>query len=352
MGMPVLNVEFREKASSAAQRSERGILLLFLKDKVPSVNPVVVLSRNDIPQTLTAANKNYIELALAGNDTAPKKVIAYIIGDSEGLTGALSWAATQKIDWLAMPTAETDSACAEIKQWIIDQKAFGNEVRAVLPNTEANSPFVVNFVTESVRIGEKTYTAEQFTPRIAGLICGTEISHSVTSAVIPEATDCTRLTKSEMDALTDSGKLYLFFDGEKVKLSRGVNSLTSTTTENGNQSKKIKIVEAMCLIKNDLRLLCQDNYVGRYANSYSNRCLLLAAIQDYFDELSMSGIVSSAEVTFDIDAIKVAMKAAGIDFSEMTDEEIKEFNFGSSVFVKVSVRILDAIEDIYINIEF
>lgn len=352
MGMPVLNIEFKEKASSVLARGERGIMLLILRDTAPNGNPVTVFSENDIPASLSAANKNYIKMALIGNDFKPKKVIVYVIGADDEMTTVLGWAATQKIDWLAMPTAETDSVNATIKQWVIAQKDYGNEIKAVLANTAADSPYIVNFTTESVSVGNSTYTAEQFCPRIAGLICGTALSHSVTSAVIPEATDCTRLTKTEMDAATDAGKLYVFFDGEKVKVSRGVNSLTTTSDKNRRQSKKIKIGEAKTLITNDLKLLAQDNYIGKYVNNYSNRCLLLAAVQDYFDELAMQGVASDYSVEFDIEAIKIAMKTAGIDYDEMTDDEIKEYDLGSSVYLKISTTLLDAIEDIYISIEF
>lgn len=352
MGMPVLNVEFKEKASSVPARSERGVLLLILRDTAPNTNPVTVFGESDIPASLSAANKNYIKMALIGNDSAPKKVIAYVIGAEDELTTVLGWAATQKIDWLAMPTAETDSVNATLKQWVIAQKDYGNEIKAVLANTAADSPYIVNFTTESVSVGSNTYTAEQFCPRIAGLICGTALSHSITSAIIPEATDCTRLTKTEMDAATDAGKLYVFFDGEKVKVSRGVNSLTTAGDKNGKQSKKIKIGEAKTLITNDLRLLAQDNYIGKYVNNYSNRCLLLAAVQDYFDELVMQGVASGYTAEFDIEAIKAAMKTAGIDFSEMTDDEIRKYDLGASVYLKISTTLLDAIEDIYISVEF
>ena len=44
------------------------------------------------------------------------------------------------------------------------------------------------------------------------------------------------------------------------------------------------------------------------------------------------------------------MRTAGIDYSEMTDEEVKKYDFGSSVFLRVRVHLLDAIEDIDIDI--
>ena len=76
----------------------------------------------------------------------------------------------------------------------------------------------------------------------------------------------------------------------------------------------------------------------------------MSAVQSYFDELSTEGVVSEPEVSFNIPAIKSAMRTAGIDYSEMTDEEVKKYDFGSSVFLRVKVHLLDAIEDIDIDI--
>lgn len=350
MSMPSLNIKFKTAAAEVAQRSTRGIVMLILRGAVPSGNPLTITDSTEIPATASKANKNYISMALKGNEYSPKRVFCYFVAENAEITDALDWAAKQNIDYIAMPTAETDQTSETIKEWIIAQKQYKNEVRAVLSNCAADSEYIENFVSDGIKVGDTEYSAEQFTPRIAGIICGTDISHSVTYAALSEVDDCTRMSKAEMDAAEEAGKLFIFNDGEKCKLSRGVNSLTTTNADKGSAFQKIKIVDVMCVIKKDLRLLCEDTYIGKYANNYSNRCLLLAAVQDYFDELETEGVVSEPEVSFDIPAIKKAMRTAGIDFSEMTDEEIKMYDFGSEVFLSAKVHLLDAIEDISIDI--
>ena len=350
MGMPSLNIKFKTAAAEVAERSTRGIILLILRDTVPNGNPITITDITEIPATVSSDNKGYINMALKGNEYSPKRVYAYFVAEGAEITDALSWAAKQNIDYIVMPTAETDGTSESIKSWVIGQKQYKNEVRAVLSNCAADSEYITNFVTESIKSGTKTYSAEQYTPRIAGIICGTDISHSVTFARTSEVDDCTRMSKAEMDAAEEAGKLFLFNDGEKVKLSRGVNSLTTTSADKGSAFQKIKIIDVICVIKKDLRLICEDSYIGKYANNYSNRCLLLAAVQDYFDELETEGIVSSPEVSFNIPAIKKAMRTAGIDYSEMTDEEIKKYDFGSGIYLAAKIHILDAIEDIDIDI--
>ena len=350
MGMSKITVNFRIAGENTVERNSRGVIFMILRGNVPANNPLTITEEGEIPASVSKDNTKYIKMALKGAVTAPKKVIAYFIGLEAEIDGALSYAATHYIDWLCMPSAQTDGLNEKIKEWIIAQKEFGNEVRAVLANTQADNAYIVNFVTDSVITADGTFTAEQFTPRIAGIIAGTPLSRSVTHTVIEEATDCTRLTREQMNTLVDEGKMFVFFDGEKVKLSRGVNSLQTLTADKNAQFKKIKQTEAMIKIKSELKKLGEDEYIGKFANTYSNRCILLTAIGEYLEGCVSDGLISSHEESFDVLAIKNAMNTAKIDYTDMTDEEIIAYDFGTEVFIKARIRMLDAIEDITISI--
>lgn len=63
-----------------------------------------------------------------------------------------------------------------------------------------------------------------------------------------------------------------------------------------------------------------------------------------------SSIEGQNRAEIDLDAQKAYLKSQGIDISTMKDQEIKESNTGSQVFVKGQVVILDAIEDIKFQI--
>lgn len=63
---------------------------------------------------------------------------------------------------------------------------------------------------------------------------------SATFVLLNEVVDFDRKTKAEMDeAISDRG-LILYYDGEKIKLTRAVNSLVTTTQDKGKSFKKIK----------------------------------------------------------------------------------------------------------------
>ena len=352
MGMPSVSISFTEKAITAVKRGERGIVALILKDEnIPETNPVTCLSSEDVPTTLSESNQEQIKLALMGYINAPKKVIAYVLGaDAKDYTEALNMLKTVKFDYLAAPTVSTDNATNDIVSYVKAQRAEDKLIKAVLPNVSGDHEGVINFATATVYANDKEYTTEQYCGRIAGIIAGTPINISCTYAPLAELTDCSRLTKEEMDTAVDAGKLIVWFDGEKVKTARGVNSLTTTTQDKGDSFKKIKIVEAMDMIATDIRTTAEDDYLGKYANTYDNKCLLISAIGNYFDQLKLDGVISAYTISIDIEANRSYLKGKGIDVESMSDDEIKVADTGSFVFLKATVKILDAIEDIVLPI--
>lgn len=281
---------------------------------------------------------------------------------------AMEASETERFDYLAVPTVETDGKTEDVAAWIKSMRTDRKKmVKAVLPNTPADNEGIINFTTArciktktvTTKDGEKavvdtSYTAEQYCSRIAGLIAGTPLDIACTYAPLPELSDCTRLT--DLDAPVDKGELIVFYDGEKVKVVRGVNSFVTTVDGKGESFKKIKIVEAMDMINDDIVKTAQDSYLGKYANTYSNKCLLLSAISSYFAQLQRDGIVSSYSVGLDAEAIRLYLKGRGQqavlddgtieDVDECSDEAIVTADTGASVFLTGNVKILDAIEDI------
>ena len=53
----------------------------------------------------------------------------------------------------------------------------------------------------------------------------------------------------------------------------------------------------------------------------------------------------------DVERQRAYLQSQGTDVDEMTNQEIKEADTGSHVFLLVKCKILDAIEDIDVNIE-
>ena len=228
-------------------------------------------------------------------------------------------------------------------------------VKAVLPNCPADNEGVVNFTNSVIKTAAKSYTAAQYCSRVAGLIAGTPLTISCTYAPAAELIEVENQTSDERDARVGKGEFFFFNDGEKIKVARGVNSYVTTMQGKGEDFQKIKLVDIMDMIHDDIKKTGHDSYIGKYANSYDNRCLLITAINGYFDGLELDGLLekgqNSAEI--DIPATKVWLESNGLktrdELESMKGIEIKYVNVHDQCFIAANLSILDAVEDIRVN---
>ena len=127
------------------------------------------------------------------------------------------------------------------------------------------------------------FSTAEYCCRIAGVLAGLSLARScsyfaltdITAADVPE----------DANERIDNGELVIVFDGEKYKIGRGVNSLTSFTPEHGQDFSKIKIIEGVDLYQDDIRETFESSYVGKVINDYDNKQALVAAILAYHREL-------------------------------------------------------------------
>lgn len=353
MGLPSITINFVEKAREVSMRAARGIVGIILKDAtVPEDNPVTVYKEKDIPATLSADNQEQIRLALVGNVNAPSKVAVYVLESAaEDYTDALAYFSTHKVTYLCAPTAETDTQATAVSTWVKTERAGRNKVKAVLPNTEGDTEGVINYTTETATMLDGTeHDTESFCARIAGLLAGTPIEQASTFSVLTDVSDSSDADRADIEERIDDGEFIIFNDGEKVKVARGVNSLTTVPDGKSDAWKKIKVVEAMDMIYDDLVKLVEDSYIGKYPNTYDNKCLVLSAVMDYFNELVLEGVLSSASVSIDLEAVKDYLEEKGEHPESMTDEELKKADTDDKLFLTAEISILDAIEEVTLNI--
>lgn len=373
---PEINIYFIDRGKSAVQRGSRGIVLLGVKDTflAPMTNPVSIISPGDIPEGMSDVTKEQVKLALLGYQNAPLKVLVYGMGAGEEeadagemYTAAMKAWETIKFDYLAIPTVSTDGKAQEVASWVKAMRGKKKRIKAVLPHTPADHEGIINYTIDKNVYGEDItqkdgsvqritteYNCEQYCSRIAGLIAGTPLQISATYAPLPELDDCTRL--EDIDTPVTKGEFIIFHDGEKIKTVRAVNSFTTTVEGKGDSYKKIKIVDTMDLIADDITKTAQDSYLGKYANNYDNKGVLISAIHGYLMQLNMDGIIDDGfEVTFDFDALRAYHVGMGKykeeQLASMSDMEIAKLDTGSRVFLKGKVTILDAMEDIDLPIQ-
>ena len=222
MGLPVIDISFKQLAKTAMIRSERGIVALILKDTTKASS--TVFDEGDIPPNLSEANKNLIKDVLKGS---PNKIEVYVLGSEGQISEALTYFEGIEFNLMCMPSAESGDIAA-IKAFI---KKMNDVVKykcdAILANEEADSEAIINYTADDIVVGGKSVTTANHTARIAGLIEGTPLHQSVTFATLSDVDSIENLTKEQADSRIDAGELILVREMGKVRVARGVNSLTT-----------------------------------------------------------------------------------------------------------------------------
>lgn len=358
MGAPSISINFIEQAQTATKRGTRGTIAMILVDSAEA--SYTIGSVTDIPAALKEENQLQIKLAMLGYITAPKKIYVQTIKTADDYTKALAALARLRWNYLVYPSVETDGKTQDVAAWIKEQREKHHaSYKAVLPNIPSDYEGIVNVTNGCTYPGGVKLTPEKMCARAAGIICGTPLTMSCSYAPLPEMTDCDRMTEEDLNTAVESGKFVFFWDGEKVKVCRGVNSLTTTSATKGDSFKKIKLVDAMDMIRDDITITAQDNYIGKYANNYDNKLLLLTAMNTYFSTLASETVIESGSCEIDIDANvkyykehggKLFVNGQQVTVEDATETQLKQGQTGSYVFLKAKVALVDAIEDIVLDI--
>ena len=223
----------------------------------------------------------------------------------------------------------------------------------ILANEKADSEAIINYTAKDIVVNGETIETSNHTARMAGLIEGTPLHQSITFATLSDVDSIENLTKEEADERIDNGELVLVREMGKVRVARGVNSLTTLTDTKGNAFQKIKLRKTLNLIHNDLRRVIVEKYIGKVPNNYDNKCILITEIKNYLEDLSREQLIEKVNtVGIDLIAQKKWLKDnTNLDVNNMSEQEIKEANTQSNVFIAISLKVIDAMEDILVSVE-
>lgn len=293
------------------------------------------------------------------------------------LADALKKAGNLPFNWICHPTGKAADQ-QDLATWVKNKRKDEHKsYKAVVANVAADDYGVVNFTTEKIRVvnddytdalaevgGDSsrvagsiaqylTYSAAEYTARIAGLLAGISLDRSSTYFALTEIVDCAQYENIE-DHI-DAGEFCLFdeHDSEGVKVARGINSLVTFTATKGESFRFVKIIEAIDMIQDDIATTFKRDYVGKVINSYENKCLLISAINVYLNSLKGNVLDNSdtAEnyVELDLQAHKDWASVRNVDVSDYSEQQLKELNTGVNVFLSGKITPVNALEDLTIT---
>lgn len=364
-GLPQVLIDFKTKGTTAIKRSARGIVVMVLKNETTDTsNYYKINDVSDIPsEGLSDDNVDLIKKCLLGS---PLRVLVYTLPNADVAGAKVTFAtilakiAGIKWNYICAPNS-TEQEQQDLASWIKSQRSNKRKTfKAVCANQAADNEGIINFCTGNIKVKAstdtsgnpiyKTYTALQYTARIAGILAGLSLDRSATYFKLTEVEEVEQY--EDIDSLIDKGELLLFDeqDGDGVKIARACNSLTSFTTDKGEDFRYIKIMEAVDMITDDIRDTFKKYYVGKVINDYDHKMLFITAILVYFDEIKGNVLDRDGNNTVDIDEEYQAnyAKLKGEDTSTMTAMEIRQYNTGTNVVLAGSVKPVNAMEDLKI----
>lgn len=361
MGLPELIFSYRAAAEQVVARSRQGVAALLLQDAGLTAGVYTVAQEADIPSELGADNADYVKRCLVGAATRPRKVYLSVV-DAEGTADtALEQLTPLDYDYVAgFPDA--DAADAKALADAVIAKRKGNYIgKAVVANHTADNVGVINFTTSGIKAAAGTYSgitlekkeadAEGYCSRIAGILTGAPQAGSATGWALPEVTAVAAQTDQEANAAIEAGKLILHHDGRKVRVARAVNSKTTIGEGETEILKKIKAIETIDLINYYAVTTADDEYRGQCANNYDNKCLLIAALRTFLQDLEPDVLAEGTSgADIDLEATRAYLIEEGVDVTDMSDDEIRRSDTGSYVFIALYGYILDAMEDFHIGL--
>lgn len=356
MGLPQVIIDFKTLAVTAPTRSKNGICALILKDTLSG--PLYTYnSFDEVTETWSKTNKKYIEIAFLGG---AKKVLVSTIGTTKPtIDDALNTLGNNRWNYLSYPEGETADV-AKVTTWIKTKRNTDHKTYKFVGGslTSPDDMGILNLDTVGIKRTEETtpYTAEKFTPRIAGIACGVGTDSSLTNYKLDDVEYVTELEDdTARNNAIDAGKLILYNNGDGIVIARGVNSKTTVPSDKPDDSifKKIRTVEIIDLIRDDITLNINRNYKGKVINTYANKLLLVGFINTYFGELASSLTLDPdfnnyCEINFVKQ--KAWLKSKGIKVEEMSDSEILKANTQDQVFLSCHIKTTDVMEDFDIEI--
>ena len=359
MGLPQLTFELQKAASTVVARTTQSIVGMILKD-TKALGVHVIYQENDIPTELGADNVAYIKRALIGHINRPLCIYLAVVDSTSGtVSGGFSDLGQYSYDYLVGPPDIASPDTTNLATLVINQRKNRYIGKLVLPNTASDNEGIINFVASNIKVGSTTYDAGDYASRIAGVLAGTPADCSATNAPLPEVTGVDAV--EDPDDAIDDGELILVNDGRQVKLSRAVTSLV-TQGDKPAALKKIKAVAAVDLIRYYALTTIEDNYLGKCANTYDNKCILLAALRGYLQTLEDGDVLLEKSSSAELDATAIreyligqATTAGNTDevnrIKALDDAEVIREDTGSYVFIRLAGYVLDAMEDFAIILE-
>lgn len=358
VGLPNIDIVFKQKAVTAVLRSERGILAILVADEkqTEGVKRFTYKRGADVSDKEYSA-ENYTAIKRAF-DVAVNKVHVFRYASTVELKDVFKEVEKVRINYICTNVKANQQELANYaRQYNNDNQ--GHKIVCVVANVEtADSKYIINLKgTGGTLKDDKAVTAEDYVIRIASTLCNLPMNRSLTYYVFSDLKtwdDSYIDSENPIGAWITKGYLTLINDDDEVKCGRAVNSLVTFTSTDTEDMSHIIIVESMNLILEDIYTTFKDYYVGKYKNTLSNQRLFISSVNSYFRTLQGEEILDDAydnHAGIDIETQRNAWTGIGkTEAEDWTDLKVQQMSFRTNVYLAGDVKITNCMEDLHFEI--
>lgn len=352
--MPSIEVIFLQKAVTAIQRSERGVVCVVVNDDTAG-DAVKEYSFSSEVKSEEYKQENY-KAIMAAFTGLPNKVVVVKLGADATFTDAAEPLKGVDYNWLCYLNAESGEQ-DKVAQYVKEINAKNKQKKrkcVVYQAITTDDMHVVNFTNEAITFKEETaaYPVAFFVARLCGMLAGLPFTRSATYSTFSELLKVAE--PEDLDEAVGNGEFILFNDGGEVKAGTAVNSLTTIGENVTEDMQKITIVEAMDLIQEDVTKTFAEYYCGKYKNTYDNQVLFLSAVNSYFRQLAKESVLDpnyNNTSGIDVEAQREQWLSTGTtEAADWNEQKVKAMTYRNNVNLAGNVKILDAMEDLTFHI--
>lgn len=331
MTTPDVSVIFKTLATTAIQRSELGILGLIVKDDTHTEYISNISTIDDIDESKW--DDEVVKLfKIAMYTLSPKKIIVFNQGTKD-INTVLKDVQTKRINYLAAPQAEEEED-QNIVIWV--KQVFGTDkidktIRYVSGFADnSDHPAIIELANESFTSIFGSFTTQEYTAAIAGMLCGMPLNRSADNVVMADLTNVSYFEP-------EKGKFNLYVDDDVVRVNLAINSKTAFDSTWKTDTRFIKIIDGMCIVVDDIKDTFRKYWIGRYMNDYDNKMNFCSNINKvYFKNLQPNVLSPDYDNRVQIDLEKQRQEVildGRKNPDEMSDLEILKFPTGNNVYL-------------------
>lgn len=282
---------------------------------------------------------------------APYEVIVISGATVQFVDFALAILKASSTGWIAF--AGETSPQADLASWIISIELQDYTYKGIGTISGKDCKQYVYFNQTSTDTDGESLSVVDYLSSLLGIVAGCNVSRGCTNFLCTDLSSVDEV--DDVDFAIDAGQLVLTNDIGGVRIVTGINSLVtlngSTATED---MQYIETVEAMNLIKDDIREEFKTTYQGVFKNKYTNQMLFIGAVNAYFDDLAAEDILDSEfdnKAEIDVDSQRSAWVGSGNSEAEDWDDDtVKSMAYKRTVFIAANVKILNCMENLKFNV--